>query len=234
MVLGLLAPFAREVEARIDGLTGKIERRIQRATDEAKQAAGAAAITAALAVCAGLTAIMALGVALFALYRWVAATYGEFEGYGVVAGALIIVTIILAVTIIVRSKSPRPGEVPTGRPAAATAAWEQASAVPRAEQPAAMKFSAPPPAAPPPPSGGSDLAEALTNILAGIIKVPETGNEVLDEIARIVRARAQSGGQEALDSAVNIVREGHRTNLMAVLSGFVVFGWLLSRAARKR
>lgn len=234
MVLRLLGPLGREVEARIDGLTGKIERRIQRATDEAKQAAGAAAITAALAAFAGLTAIIALGVGLFALYRWVAATYGEFEGYGVVVGTLIIVTIILVVTIVVRSKSSRPWEVPTGQPAAATAAWEHANAEPRAEQAATAKFSTPPPAATPPPPGVSDIAEVLTHILAGIIKIPETGNEVLDEIARNVRVRAQSGGQEALDSAVNVVREGERINLIAVLSGFVVFGWLLSRAARNR
>ncbi|HEY2531599.1 MAG TPA: phage holin family protein [Xanthobacteraceae bacterium] len=233
MVFGLLGSFGREVEARIDGLTGKIERRIQRATDEAKQAAGAAAITAALAVCTGLTAIMALGVGLFALYRWVAATYGEFAGYGVVIGTLIIITIILAVIILVRSKSQRPREVPTAQPVAATDAWEHANE-PLAEQVATAKFSAPPPAATPPLSGGFDVAEVLTQIVAGIIKIPETGNEVLDEIARNVRAQAQSGGQEALESAVNVVREGDRINLIAVLSGFAVFGWLLSRAVRKR
>jgi hypothetical protein len=74
----------------------------------------------------------------------------------------------------------------------------------------------------------------LSHILGGIIKIPETGNEALDEIARNVRARAQSGAQEALDSAVNVVREGERVNLIAVLSGFIVFGWLLSRAVQKR
>ena len=62
------------------------------AIDHVKQVAEEAAVIAALSAIAAVTAAMALGVGLIALYRWTADAYGVYAGLGAVGAILVAVT----------------------------------------------------------------------------------------------------------------------------------------------
>jgi uncharacterized membrane protein len=229
MPLRVLKSFGLDVQAHVDEITANIERRVERATGEVKHAAEAAVVTAAIAVFAAVTASIGLAVGMFALDRWVAQNYGEYQGYGVVCGILGVITLILVVIALVRSKSQPSRTVAADQLRSASAgAANRAAAVP---PPVPVR---PVPVRPVPLSASvAAPAEPLTRILSTVINIPPTGNAAVDELIDNLRAGARGAGQEALDGAVNVVREGDRINLVGVLAGAVVFGWLVSRSSQR-
>jgi uncharacterized membrane protein len=63
-----------------------------------------AAVIAALSAVAIVTAVMAVGVGLIALYFWTANAYGMYAGLGVVGGILVVVTVALVVAAAVKAR----------------------------------------------------------------------------------------------------------------------------------
>jgi ABC-type multidrug transport system fused ATPase/permease subunit len=119
----ILKLFGLDVPAKIEAAKASLERRVEQAADHVKKVAVEAAVIAALSVIASITAAMAVGVGLIALYRWTADAYSAYAALGVVGAILVVATVTCATTATIKSKSlalngiklPRPGitAVPT-------------------------------------------------------------------------------------------------------------------------
>jgi hypothetical protein len=216
MLFKLLKLFGLDVRAEIAAVKGEITRRVDDVTDRARQVAVGAGIIAALATFAGLLFVTALGVGLFALYRFLEAAYGADVALGILAAALIGGMLILLGIAALVARSLR-----SARPAAAVGA-DVAGAIPR---------SAPPPepqAAAAPLMSSGDLVEPLTLVLGLFAKDPKLGHPTLDEF---VTGLPNGGGKpdEAVAQALDVIRNGNRTQLAIILGAAVAAGWLLAR-----
>jgi hypothetical protein len=88
--------------------------RVKRATrsymrDRADQATGAAtsyAVAAGLYAAAGVFALAACMVGLFALFRWIELTYGRFPAYGTIGGIMVVLAALCAGLAAARLKRP--------------------------------------------------------------------------------------------------------------------------------
>jgi hypothetical protein len=76
MLFKILKLFGLDVAAEVEATKAVIERRVDEVADRAKHLALSSAIIVALSTFAGLFCTMAIGVALFALYRTETAMYG--------------------------------------------------------------------------------------------------------------------------------------------------------------
>jgi hypothetical protein len=217
MLFKLLKLFGLDVKAEIAAVKGEITRRVDDAADRARQIAVGAGIIAALATFAGLLFVTALGVGLFALYRFLEAAYGADVALGILAAVLIggILILLGIAALVARSlKSARPAGVGA----------DVAGAIPRA---------APPPEPPPQAAAASlmssgDLVEPLTLVLGLFAKDSKLGHPALDEF---VAGLPNGGGKpdEAVAQALDVIRNGNRTQLAIILGAAVAAGWLLAR-----
>jgi hypothetical protein len=64
------------------------------------------------------------------------------------------------------------------------------------------------------------------------VKYPSVGNPVIDELIGNLRATAHGTTDEAIGRAANVIRHGDRANLVVVLTGAALIGWLLSHHSR--
>ena len=92
-----------DVPVKIEAAKASLERRVEEAADHVKQVAVGAAVIAALSAIATITAAMAVGVGLIALYRWTADAYGAYAALGVVGVILVVATVILATAAAIKS-----------------------------------------------------------------------------------------------------------------------------------
>jgi hypothetical protein len=219
MLFKLLKLFGLDVKAEIAAVKGEITRRVDDAADRARQLAVGAGIIAALAAFAGLLFVTALGVGLFALYRFLEAAYGTDVALGILAAVLVgAILILLGIAALVARS------LKGARPAAAVGA-DVAGAIPRA---------APPPQPQPeavtsaPLMSSGDLVEPLTLVLGLFAKDPKLGHPALDEF---VTGLPNGGGKpdEAVAQALDVIRNGDRTQLAIILGAAVAAGWLLAR-----
>jgi hypothetical protein len=218
MLFKLLKLFGLDVKAEIAAVKGEITRRVDDAADRARQLAVGAGIIAALAAFAGLLFVTALGVGLFALYRFLEAAYGTNVALGILAAVLIGAMLILLGIAALVARSLK-----SARPAAALGA-DVAGATARVAAPQ------PPPeamAAAPLMSSG-DLIEPLTLVLGLFAKDPKLGHPALDQF---VTGLPNGGGKpdEAVAQALDVIRNGDRTQLAIILGAAVAAGWLLAR-----
>jgi hypothetical protein len=217
MLFKLLKLFGLDVKAEIAAVKGEITRRVDDVTDRARHLALGGAVIAVLAMFAGLFFVTALGVGLFALYRYAEATYGTDIALGIMAAVLIGAMLILLgiAGLVARSlKSLRPAAV--GADVAGTS--------PRAAPPP----EPPPKAAAAPLMSSGDLVEPLTLVLGLFAKDPKLGHPTLDEF---VTGLPNGGGkpEEAVAQALDVIRNGDRTQLAIILGAAVAAGWLLAR-----
>ena len=241
-MLNILKLFGIDVPARMAELQARLEQRVELAKDHVRQAAQTAAVMAALFVLAGLAALSAFGVGLFALYRWVMLNYGQFYGLAAVGGILILIAIVLLASAMLEAKSwsGDGAAEDEGKRLKRAELLKQAELQARSDRlaaqaaaAAALDRPAPRPvlASSPPlvPTSASDLVEPLSLILSKVMKFPTTGNPVMDDLLLHLRGSAQPVADEAVDSVVRTVRYGDRTNLIAVLGTAMIVGWVLAR-----
>jgi hypothetical protein len=220
MLFKVLQLFGLDVRAEIAVVKGQIEQRVDEVADRAKHAALTAAVIIALATFAGLFCTLAMGVGLIALYRAEAAIYGVDIALAVVAAVLVIAALILLGVALMVGKSLSRARVSNAaenvaRPAASASAFA----------PAAPEAVASPPAA-----AAGDFADPLAFLLALFAKDAKLGHPVLDEFAANLRTPAGGKADEAVEQALNLVRNGDRTQLLVILGGAVLAGWLLARS----
>jgi hypothetical protein len=105
--------------------------------------------------------------------------------------------------------------------AAASSAFASAASATQVPPPQAM--------ASPSPGAAGDLMGPLTLLLALFAKDPKLGHPVLDEFAGNLRTSAGGQPEEAVEQALNLVRNGDRTQLLTILGAAALAGWLLAR-----
>jgi hypothetical protein len=218
MLFKVLQLFGLDVRAEIAAVKGQIEQRVDEVADRAKHAALTAAVIIALATFAGLFCTLAMGVGLIALYRAEAAIYGVDIALAIVATVLVVAALILLGAALMAGKSLSRARASkaaenVARPAAAASAFAPAA-----------------PVAAPPAASAGDLAEPLAFLLALFAKDAKLGHPVLDEFAASLRTPAGGKADEAVEQALNLVRNGDRTQLLVMLGGAALAGWLLARS----
>ena len=237
MLFKILKLFGLDIPAKIEAAKVELERRVEQATDHVKQVAQEAAVIAAFLVAASLTAAMAVGVSMIALYRWTAEAYGAYAGLAVVGAILIVVSVIFvaAATIKSRSLADHRTKLPHD---AAGAVYVAADADPignvtTADTAATVDATAAvAPTSVAAPISASDLAEPLAHLLSRVVRYPSIGNPVADELIGTLRATAHGTTNEAIERATDVIRHGDRANLLVVLTGAAFVGWLLSHHSR--
>jgi len=242
---GILKLFGLDIPARIEAVKASLELRIEEAADHVKHVAQEAAGIAVFSAIAVTTAAMVVGIGLIAVYRWTADAYGAYAALGVVAAILAAVTIIFASaamikgrslaanrTILPRHAAPTPGA--TSEPGAGIGA---SAADERATEPHSRAYSPRSPAglatSAAPIASASDLAEPLAFFLSKFVKYPTIGNSAVDELIGNLRVTAHATADEAIACAADVIRRGNRTNLVVVLTGAAVVGWLLAHHSQK-
>jgi hypothetical protein len=233
MLIQILKLFGLDIPAKVAEIKTGIERRVELATHHVSEIAREAAVVAAFSALASLTGAMAIGVGLIALFLWVADAYGVYSGLGVVGGILALVTLVFLAFTIVKGKSLAssthrlpPYEVATPDRADSELAAENAIAP-------MQPLTAPAAIAPAPTTSAADLVEPLAFFLSKVARYPTIGHPVLDSLVGNLRVTAEGSADEALDRAANVIRNGDRANLVIVLSGAALVGWLLGRQARQ-
>jgi len=244
MLFRILKLLGLDIPAKIEAMEASLELRVEHATDHVKQVAQEAAVIAAFSAIAALTAVMAVGVGLIAVYRWTADAYGAYAGVGVVDAVLVVVTVIFATAATIKGKSLAGNRVELPRYAAGTPGVTRgpdpvtgAAAVDStATEPSFSRYSSIPPtvATPAAPiATASELVEPLAFLLSKFMKYPSTGDPVVDGLIENLRATAHGTADEALAGAANVIRHGDRTNLVVVLAAAVFAGWLLTHHSRQ-
>jgi hypothetical protein len=249
MLFKILKLFGLDVPAKIEAVKASLERRVEQATEHVKQVAQEAAVIAALSAVAIVTAVMAVGVGLIALYFWTANAYGMYAGLGVVGAILVVVTVALAAAAAVKARSLASNGITPQRYTAGTAvtasdpdvienaaaaeaaATQLRSDVAASDAVAPVSVAAARPAAP--ISSARDLVEPLAYLLPKVVKFPTIGNPAVDELIGNLAATARGTADEAVNRAANVIRQGNRANLVFVLTGAAMVGWMLARHSRR-
>jgi hypothetical protein len=225
-VLRLLKALGLDIPARIAELQQLAERRVEKATDEAKATVQQAAVTAMVAVVAAIAAAAALAIGLVALDRWLAENYGAYVGYGVVALILVVASGIFGAIAWTRSR--RSLHARQNRGEAATAKAHAAGRESAAPQSAQARAAATAPEAPQreAASAAAVLIELLPLLVSLLARWPAAGGSPIGTLTASLRRTA---GGKAVQGAINQIREGDRLNLLAAVAGAALIGWLVMR-----
>jgi hypothetical protein len=219
MLFNILKLFGLDVRAEIAAVKEEIEHRIEEMGDRARHTVLAAAVIIALSTFAGLFCTMAVGVGLIALYRAEEATYGVNTALAVVAAVLVIAALVLLGIAVMMGRS-----LSRARASKAAVDFARSAAAATTFAPAALGAAAPQAAS------AGDLTEPLALLLALFAKDAKLGHPVLDEFAANLRTPAGGKADEAVERALNLVRNGDRTQLLVMLGGAALVGWLLARS----
>ena len=73
------------------------------------------------------------------------------------------------------------------------------------------------------------MTEPLTFPLALFAKNPKLRHPILDEFAGFLRTPAGGKADEVVEQALNLLRNGDRTQLLVLLGAAGLAGWLLAR-----
>ncbi len=232
----LLKLFGLDLPTRIEAIKLNVEQRVELATDHVKHDAQEAAAIAVLGGLAAFTGALAAIVGLIALYRFTAETYGPFAGLGVVAAVLVIATAALATAAALKGRSLASSgarapvsslrSAPDADALARSATMDGARAYPEvSDKPAALSL---------PPATADDLVEPLSFLLSKTLGYPSLGHPMVDELIGGLRTTARGATNETVGRAAEVIRHGSRTNLIVVLSGAALLGWLLARQSTSR
>jgi hypothetical protein len=212
MLFKILKLFGLDVRAEIAAVKNQIEQRVDEVTDRARHAALTAAVIIALSTFAGLFCTLAMGVGLIALYRAEEVVYGVDTALAIVAAVLVVAALILVGVASALGRS-------LSRTRASKAAEDMARTA-AAPAPEAVASA---------PAAAGDLTEPLALLLALFAKDRKLGHPVLDEFAANLRTPAGGKADEAVEQALNLVRNGDRTQLFVILGAAALAGWLLAR-----
>jgi len=237
MFFNILKLFGLDVPAKIEAAKARLELRVEQATDHVKQVAQNAAVIATLFLVAIITAAMAAGVGLIAVYRWAAEAYGPYAGLAAVGTILVVATVVLVTAAAIKSRSLTADRIKSPRSSVAetTAAIHPPIHDAAASMPPARPLAASPAAIPAvPTASATELVEPLAFFLSRYVKYPSFGNPIVDELLGNLKATANGTVAEAVEHAANVIRHGDRTNLVVVLTGAAVIGWMLSNRTSQR
>jgi hypothetical protein len=128
-----------------------------------------------------------------------------------------LILLVIALVVARSLKSPRPSAVGA----------DVAGAIPRAAPPPQL----PQEAVVAPPMSSGDLVDPLTLVLGLFAKDPKLGHPTLDQFVTGLPNGATP--DEAVAQALDVIRNGSRTQLAIILSAAVAAGWLLARGRQQ-
>jgi len=242
MLFKILKLFGLDVPAKIEAAKASLELRLQHAADHIRLEARQAAVIAVLSAFAAVAGAMAFGVGLVALYWWTAGAYGPYVGLGIVAGILVAAAIALATAAALKANSlassrlETPDHLTAGLPSEAAAAdgLQAEAAMEKAEaRPVARTWAPENATQTVATASASEFVEPLAFLLSRVVKYPNIGHPIIDELVGNLRISAQGATGEAIEHAANVVRSGDRANLVFVLAGSAIIGWLLAHHSRQ-
>jgi hypothetical protein len=230
MLFRLLKLFGLDIPAKVEAAKAELAQRVEEASEHIKAAAQQFGVIAALYAIAAVTGALAVAIGLAALCIWVARTEGVYVALAVGGGIMAIACAALALVATAKMRaftSEAPGF-----------ATPQMSAPAAAAAMARMAAEAPPlppdPALPPPPQAtAADLIEPLASILSRYAKIPGIDQALVDQIIAELHGPTSEPARETVERAAAVIREGDRANLIIVLGGAALMGWLLARQVRR-
>jgi hypothetical protein len=232
MLFKLLKLAGLDINAKVAELKAEVAFKAEQASEQVTRKARAIGIVAGLLWCAGIFALLAFIVGLFALYKWGEMHYGVFTGLTFAGGLLAALTIILvfAAVRVARQSAAMPSMWRIVRePPPHTARQVTDSELRRSTGAGFMPPSYESVAAKP-----EDLIEPLIVLLGQYFRAPETGHQAVDDLLRQIGSRAQGTAEEAVARGSDLVRNGNRATMMSVLAAGALFGFLLVRGAQHR
>ena len=216
------------LEARLQALKTRIEDEAERIIDHGKAVARQTAIAAALGVAALVVALMAFAAGMVALFLWLEPQVGSLGAAGIVAAALVAVAVTLAVsaTVIMRK------DVKTARPASSPHTEDETPNPPGYRDAARpMGSREPPPVAAAPLSAGvtqdAIISQDQVRSILSVVGTPKVGIEPIDQLVQTLAPKAEEAAAEAIGRAANVVRNGDRSAMLAVLGTAMAIGWLV-------
>jgi ElaB/YqjD/DUF883 family membrane-anchored ribosome-binding protein len=227
-LLNLLKAFGLDIPARLAELRVRVEQRVEDAANQAMRVVRDIVVTLALICCAAITALAAIAVGLVALARWVADLYGPFAGLAAVGGLLLLVTVVLVIVAVMRPQSAR--RVKSPAEVLQSAAKRSATYADAARRLHAAQDE---PAASAPQRGSGQMVGDISKLVSFLLPLlisagPASGGGLMGTLSGALRSGAHRTAGETLEGAARMVREGDRTNLLAVVGAAVLFGWLVS------
>jgi hypothetical protein len=229
-----------DLPARIAALEEEVGRRAEAAAGLVKRATRQAAMIAALGAAAVITALLIFVTGLIALYVWVADQHGAYAGLAVVAGTLLVLTVVLL--LVARGKTRGLAKMATiKRPLFALPDAEERKSTERQAThvvvagggaASAAAAAAPPSAASPPHDG----VESLATLVDTLVRYPVTGHPLADLLLRQIGPSTRLPTEDAIVRASRLIRDGDRTTMLGVLAATAAVGYFLGgrQAPRRR
>ena len=232
MFARFLLLFGFDLHRQVRLLKDRAEAFARETTDQVKEEAKDIGLLIAFAVAGGLMGLMTFIIFLLALYSLVATRYGPIWGYAAIGGITAVTTAATFILVATRSKA-RKSHIVLGKmvePHPEKLEREVASAI----SPSEAVFPGRQPVRPVSTSLGIPLAfgdlrgplsAAVEEFLANTAK---TGTPIDSFINQVLHEASAASGQ-TIDVAANLIRQGPRKALFAVLAGSALLGWYLAR-----
>lgn len=242
MLSGLLNRLQTGVLGEMAAVWRGLELRFDCATQIVRQSAFEVVIVASLSALAALAFVAAAAVSLIALYWWTTELAGAYMGLGVIGIVLIGAAVAFGVTAYLRSNALRHTNA-TLRSDAETGVMAGDARNPRDPHQASGSIVLPTsePSVDPPAisaNGGQrssigGVIEPLAALLMSeILDAPKAdGARSEDSVSNRIPTW-DNAAQDAMNGAVDVIREGDRAQLIIVMAGAVFLGWLLGRESR--
>ena len=214
------------LEPALESVEHRIEDRAQSLIQQGKAVAIQTMIAGGLATGAAILVLMALAAALIAFFLWLEPQVGSIAALGVIAGVLLPISVILAVSaaMVGRGKTP-PAAAETVKPSGTT----DITAAPTVEEkipgPEPLGFAESPPTQP----VTTEDVEALFALGEQFARLPHTGIEPVDNILRALAPKAEDAAREGVMHAAHLVRYGDRSTMLAMLGTALLVGWAMTR-----
>jgi hypothetical protein len=221
------------LEQKLEAVRDRIEGEAQSLMQQGKAVAIQMAIASALAVGAAILGLMALVAGLIALFFWLEPQVGSIAAMGLIAGGLLVIGVILAVSaaMIGRKETPRVPAVvanPVATADIAAARVAEAKLDLAGHDPLGRDYIGLADSQPARPVTAEEV-ESLFAVAGQFTRLPHTGVESVDNMLRALAPKAEEATREAVARAANLVRYGDRSTVLAILGTALAIGWAMTK-----
>jgi hypothetical protein len=206
------------IDQKLQAFKDNIESQAQSVLQQTKAVATQVGLVAAMGFGASILLLMAIVAALAVLYLWLAPQLGPIAAMAIVTGGLLAVGGGLALAA-----------MSTGRKISVGATPDQPKIVDPVKNPAAIVAK---PAAllepPRQPVTAADV-DSVFAVAGRFSRLPHTGIEPVDAMILALAPKAEDVTREAVARAANLVRDGDRKTMLAILATALAVGWAITK-----
>jgi hypothetical protein len=225
------------IEQKLEAVRDRIEGEAQSLMQHGKAVAIQMAIASALAVGAAILGLMALVAALIALFFWLEPQVGSIAAMGLIAGGLLVIGIVLAVSaaMIGRKETPRIAPAvanPVATADIAAARMAEAKLDLAGHDSLGRDYIGLGNFQPARPVTAEEV-ESLFAVAGQFTRLPHTGIESVDNMLRALAPKAEEATRETVARAANLVRYGDRSTVLAILGTALAVGWAMTKVDQR-